>query len=138
MKNNRECPECKIKYEPSRSDQKYCSDTCRWNAWRERENNKKGAKQDQNLSGTNVPENTKEPEKKDLFASLRSVPENKATQTKVEKTEMTVQPKIEQEKVAAIKEIQQVSHLETKEYKEVIDEKHQSLVVEPSFGLQNQ
>lgn len=123
MENKKECPECKTKYEPSRSDQKYCSDTCRWNAWREREKNKKGAKQDQNLAGTNVPENTKEPEKKDLFASLRSVPENKATETKAEKTETVVQPKVEQEKVVAVKEIQQVSPLETKEYKEAIAEK---------------
>lgn len=123
MENKKECPECKTKYEPSRSDQKYCSDTCRWNAWRERQKNKKGAKQDQNLAGTNVPEKTKEPEKKDLFASLRSVPENKATEIKAEKTETVVQTKVEQEKVIAVKEIQEVSPLETKEYKEAIAEK---------------
>ncbi len=123
MENKKECPECKTKYEPSRSDQKYCSDTCRWDAWREREKNKKEAKQDHSLAGTNVSENTKEPEKKDLFASLRSVPENKATQTKVEKTETAVQPKVEQEKVVAVKEIQQVSPLETKEYNEANAEK---------------
>ena len=123
MKNKIECIECKIKYEPSRSDQKFCSDTCRWNAWREREKNKKETKQDQNLAGADVSKNTKEPEKKDLYASLRSVPENKATETKVEKTETTVQPKIEHEKVVVVKEIPQTSPLETKEYKEGIAEK---------------
>lgn len=123
MKSKRECPVCQTKYEPSRSDQKYCSDTCRWNAWREREENKKAAKQGQNLAGTNVPENTKESEKKDLFASLRSVPENKATETKAEKIETTVQPKVEQEKVIVAKEIPQANPLETKEYKEAISEK---------------
>jgi predicted nucleic acid-binding Zn ribbon protein len=123
MKNKRECPVCQTKYEPSRSDQKFCSDTCRWNAWREREQNRKEAKKDQSLAGTNVPDKTKEPEKKDLFASLRSVPENKATETKAEKTETAVQPKVEQEKVVVVKEIPLANPLETKEYKEAIAEK---------------
>ncbi|MDP2385643.1 MAG: hypothetical protein Q8M29_04680 [Bacteroidota bacterium] len=123
MKSKIECVECKIKYEPSRSDQKYCSDTCRWNAWREREEIKKAAKKDQSLAGADVPKNIKEPEKKDLFASLRSVPENKATETKAGKTETAVQPKVEQEKVIVAKEIPQTGPLETKEYKEAIAEK---------------
>ncbi len=123
MKSKRECPVCQTKYEPSRSDQKFCSDTCRWNAWREREKNKKQAKKDQSLAGANVSENTKEPEKKDLYASLRSVPENNATETKTEKTETVVQPKVAQEKVVVVNETPQTGPLETKEYKEAIAEK---------------
>ena len=35
-KKDKICPQCNISYPPTRSDQIYCDDTCRWNAWRER------------------------------------------------------------------------------------------------------
>jgi hypothetical protein len=120
MKSKKNCQECKTLYQPTRSDQKFCGATCRWNFWRK---DPKNQKEVNGFAGTVVPEKTQEPEKKDLFASLRSVPENKATETKIEKTETTVQPKIEQEKVVEVKEIPQTGPLETKEYKEAIAEK---------------
>ena len=61
-KKDKICPQCKESYTPTRSDQIYCYDTCRWNAWRERK--AKGQ-----LSG--IPE-TKEPEI-DISAKLRGV-----------------------------------------------------------------
>lgn len=120
MKSKKNCQECKTPYQPTRSDQKFCGATCRWNFWRK---DPKNQKEVNGFAGTVVPEKTQEPEKKDLFASLRSVPENKATETKTEKTETTVQPKIEQEKVVSVKEIPQICPPETKEYKEAIAEK---------------
>ncbi len=134
MVGKRICPECKTTYEPTRSDQKFCDATCRWNAWRKREEEKKeikgtvNVKIDKSLSGTEVYEKTQEPEKKDLFASIRGVPQYKATETKQEQTETTVVPTktveiTEIEKAPEIKEPLKIGPMETKEYKEAIAEK---------------
>jgi hypothetical protein len=115
MENKRECPECKTKYEPTRSDQKFCNATCRWNAWRKKQAGKKDAKETKPLSGID----TSAPEKNDLFSSLRGIPENKTTEIKLTKTETIIEPV----KVVEIKEIPQTVAVETKEYKNAIAEK---------------
>jgi hypothetical protein len=76
MKSKIECPECKTKYEPSRSDQKFCNATCRWNAWRKKEAGKKVVKEIKPIAGIDA----LLPEKSDLFSSLRGIPQNKTTE----------------------------------------------------------
>lgn len=41
MDNKRKCPECGTSYTPSRSDQVFCTTTCRWNAWRKKKDKQK-------------------------------------------------------------------------------------------------
>lgn len=119
MENKKICPECKEQYELTRSDQKYCGATCRWNAWRKRQNGKKGLKEDKSLAGTDLPEKVQEPEKKDLFSSLRGVPEIKPIQTNTNKTEVISAPVI----VPEIKQVIQTGPVETRAYTEAMIEK---------------
>lgn len=115
MENKRECPECKTKYEPTRSDQKFCNATCRWNAWRKRKAQKKDGKEIKSIAGIDAPTT----EKSDLFSSLRGIPENKATEINPTKTETIIEPV----KVVEIKEVLLTGPIETKEHKDAIAEK---------------
>lgn len=132
MENKRTCPECKTIFAPTRSDQKFCDTTCRWNAWRKNQNHKKGTKKEvekseTNLLGIETPETISLPEKKDLFSSLRGVPETKIRERKPEQAQAVItQAKANEPKIAEptgeTKEIKNVP-AETKEYQEAIAEK---------------
>ncbi|MBA3664244.1 MAG: hypothetical protein H0W61_08555 [Bacteroidetes bacterium] len=122
MKSKRNCEQCKTPYQPTRSDQKFCDATCRWNFWRKKEDgkNKEESKQDKTLAGISKPEQKEEPEEKNLLASLRNVPVSgkPQTETKQEQTEVTTQIKTEPEKTVESKPAEQKLSIETKEYRE--------------------
>ncbi len=119
-KNNKKtCPECKTPFQPKRSDQKFCDTSCRWNAWRKREELRKGSKQKHELAGTNITEQKQESEQKDLFTSLRGVAEIKQTQINQEKPKTEFVPI----KISEVQEVKQNIPTETTEYKEAITEK---------------
>lgn len=126
MKNKKNCEECKTPYQPTRSDQKFCGATCRWNAWRKDPKNQKETK---GLDGAVVPEKIQEEEEKlenkNLFSSLRGVPETKIPETKQEQIKIPEIPPIipPPANVLEIKEPSKTEPVETKEYKEAILEK---------------
>lgn len=105
---NRICPQCNTEYPPSRSDQKYCGPTCRWNAWRKRKEEKQTSKSPEK-------EEEKEP---DLFANLRGIdkPEEKAA---TQQTVPVPEPALNPEPIKIPEPVQQ----ETKEYREAMAEK---------------
>lgn len=125
MKSKKECPECKTKYEPTRRDQKFCSATCRWNAWRKKEKNNKEAQENKSLAGIKEPEQKQEPEKTNLFDSLRNVPvsENKQTETNPKQTQTINEVKSTLTPAPEVKKSEPALPVETKEYKEARENK---------------
>lgn len=118
MEVKRICPECLSKYEPTRSDQKFCTTSCRWNAWHKKQKGSKKSKGLKGLAGISEPEKKQEKPQIDLFASLRNVPVTIKTQTEVkqEPTQTTSSPISEQQKPTELKKQEPVKLTETKEY----------------------
>lgn len=127
MKSKRECPECKIKYEPTRRDQIYCGATCRWNACRKRQKDKQESKEQKDLAGLSEPEQKQEPKKISLLDSLRNVPvkPKEETETKQQPTQIQAAEKKESEVKPEIKKSDPAPRIEREEYKKTREKKEE-------------